>query len=67
METTAAKTKTIARIHQDLDGKFYITDDSLSYLTTDGLPSDSRRAAVSLARVLGYTHYLTESNKTRKL
>ncbi len=61
------KDKKVAKIHQDLTGNCYITDDSMDYLSTNGNWYSSSRRAIMAAREdiyrEGWTHYRTVSNQ----
>lgn len=56
----------VARIHQSLTGRWYITDDSLPHLDERGPSYPSERAAILAARETGeYTHRIRNGKAIR--
>ncbi len=56
----------VARIHQSLTGRWYITDDSLPHLDERGPSYPSERAAIRAARETGeYTHRIRNGKAIR--
>tara|TARA_R110002020_G_scaffold414910_1_gene624370 strand:+ start:357 stop:548 length:192 start_codon:yes stop_codon:yes gene_type:complete len=62
------KDKKIANIHQALTGKWYITDESLDYVSEGGNGYGTHRKAIKAARDGEYwTHYVNRTGKIVKL